>query len=244
MSQEVFQRYEKKYLLTEQVYEELRRRLDSYMQEDDYGLHTIRNIYYDTKSSELIRTSLEKPVYKEKFRVRCYGIPTKDSKIFLEIKKKYRGLVCKRRVEMTGEEAENYLHSGVYKTEKSQILKEIDYFLQMHPIEPRLYLAYDRIALFGKEDSDFRVTFDQNIRSRWDHLELTDDTKTEKLLEDGIYLMEVKTTDSLPLWFVQILSDLQIRSTSFSKYGKIYQKRYLKELKEADQREEDQKGAA
>lgn len=234
MSQEVFQRYEKKYLLTEQVYEELRKRLDFHMQEDVYGLHTIRNIYYDTKSSELIRTSLEKPVYKEKFRIRCYGMPTKDSTIFLEIKKKYRGVVYKRRVEMTGEEAEEYLHKGVYRAEKSQILKEIDYFLKMHPIEPRLYLAYDRIALFGNEDPEFRVTFDQNIRSRWDHLELTDDTETEKLLEDGLYLMEVKTRDSLPLWFVQILSDLQIRSTSFSKYGRIYQKKCMEDTKKTD----------
>lgn len=227
MGQEVFQRYEKKYLLTEQMYKEMRKRLSFYMQEDDYGLHTIRNIYYDTKNSELIRTSLEKPVYKEKFRIRCYGSPAESSSVFLEIKKKYRGVVYKRRVEMTKEEAKAYLEKGIYIEEKSQILREIDYFLQMYEVEPKLYLAYDRIALLGKEDDEFRITFDQNIRSRWEHLDLADDTKTENLLEGGRYLMEVKTKGSLPIWFVEILSELQIRSTSFSKYGRIYEKRQM-----------------
>ena len=48
------------------------------MAEDQYGLHTIRNIYYDTECDELIRTSIEGPKYKEKFRIRCYGKPTYD----------------------------------------------------------------------------------------------------------------------------------------------------------------------
>lgn len=225
MSQEVFNRYEKKYLIPEDVYLELRERISAHMQEDEYGLHTIRNIYYDTKNDELIQTSLEKPVYKEKFRVRCYGRPEADSMVFLEIKKKYRGIVNKRRVMMTRNQAEQYLKNGIYPQEKSQILKEIDYFLQFYQLKPNLYLAYDRIALYGKEDSDFRITFDQNIRSRWEHLDLADDTAVEYLLERGMYLMEVKTRNAMPLWFTEILSDLQIRSISFSKYGRIYQKK-------------------
>lgn len=225
MSQDVFNRYEKKYLLTEEVYLELRERIADHMQEDEYGLHTIRNIYYDTKNDELIRTSLQKPVYKEKFRVRCYGRPEADSTVFLEIKKKYRGIVNKRRTAMAKTEAEQYLKNRSYPGEKSQILQEIDYLLNFYQLQPNLYLAYDRIALYGKEDPDFRVTFDQNIRSRWEHLDLSDDTAVEYLLDQGMYLMEVKVKGAMPLWFTEILSELQIRSTSFSKYGKIYQKK-------------------
>ena len=49
MLQSVFNRYEKKYLMPERVYQELRGRLSPYMQVDSYGQHTICNIYYDTR---------------------------------------------------------------------------------------------------------------------------------------------------------------------------------------------------
>ena len=108
----VFNRYEKKFLIDEKTYALLKKELDVYMNEDEYGLHTIRNIYYDTLNDQLIRTSIEGPKYKEKFRVRCYGKPTYDSMCFLEIKKKYKGLVNKRRVAIPMEEAERYLIEG------------------------------------------------------------------------------------------------------------------------------------
>lgn len=224
MVQKVFNRYEKKYLLTEQQYKAIRQRLESYMEEDQYGLHTIRNIYYDTEDDELIRTSLEKPKYKEKFRVRCYGEPNEESDYFLEIKKKYKGIVNKRRIVMKPQEAKAYLENGEKPKEQSQIFREVDYVWNHYQLIPKAYLAYDRIALFGKEDSEFRVTFDQNIRSRDFALTLEKDTETTQLLKDGYYIMEVKISNAMPLWFVKILTELEIRSTSFSKYGNVYRK--------------------
>lgn len=224
MIQKVFNRYEKKYMLTRQQYEAIRQRLEPCMEEDQYGLHTIRNIYYDTEDDELIRTSLEKPKYKEKFRVRCYGEPNAESDYFLEIKKKYKGIVNKRRIVMKPQEAKAYLENGEKPREQSQIFREVDYVWNHYQLIPKIYLAYDRIALFGKEDAEFRVTFDQNIRSRDFALTLEKDTETTKLLKDGYYLMEVKISNAMPLWFVKILTELEIRSTSFSKYGNVYRR--------------------
>ncbi len=224
MIQNVFNRYEKKYLLTEEEYRGVRQRLEAYMKEDQYGLHTIRNLYYDTEDDELIRISLEKPKYKEKFRVRCYGEPDAESRYFLEIKKKYKGIVNKRRIVMKPEEAKAYLEQGKKPLQQSQIFREVDYVWNHYQLIPKLYLAYDRIALFGKEDSEFRITFDQKIRSRDFELTLENDTRTTKLLEDGYYLMEVKISNAMPMWFVQILTELGIYSTSFSKYGNVYRK--------------------
>ena len=222
MAQRVFNRYEKKFLIDEMTYQEIRSRLEKYMQVDDYGWHNIRNLYYDTDTDELIRTSIEKPQYKEKFRVRCYGQPTADTSYFLEIKKKYKGLVNKRRINLNREEADTFLqHNGV-GCAHDQIEKEISYFLQHYEVHPKLYLAYDRIALFGKDDKDFRVTFDKNIRSREENLTLDSDEDTMLLLKPGTYLMEVKISNAMPLWFVDILSTLNVRSCSFSKYGNIY----------------------
>lgn len=226
MAQAVFNRYEKKYLIPEEIYLELRSRLRPYMQEDQYGLHTICNIYYDTPDSYLIRHSIEKPVYKEKLRLRSYGIPTLQSTVFLEIKKKYRKVVNKRRIQLTLQEAYDYVERGIRPQTDSQILHEIDFFLSRYSLVKGIYLAYDRIALFGKEDHEFRVTFDQNIRSRRSLMGLENGDFGEMLLPEGYYLMESKIMGATPLWFTEILSDLAIYPVSFSKYGNIYKKEH------------------
>jgi len=224
MAQAVFNRYEKKYILSQPIYTALRKRLYKYMTEDEYGKHTICNIYYDTPDNLLIRRSIEKPVYKEKLRLRSYGIPTLDTKVFLETKKKYNKVVNKRRIQLTLREAYDYVEHGIRPKEDSQILREMDFFLDRYTLERGLYLAYDRVALFGNEDKDFRVTFDMNIRSRKEYMGLEDGDFGNLLIPQGYYLMESKVMGSTPLWFTKILSELQIFPASFSKYGNFYKK--------------------
>lgn len=226
MAQSVFNRYEKKYLMPEDVYLELRDRLAPYMQEDAYGLHTICNIYYDTPDSYLIRRSIEHPVYKEKLRLRSYGIPTLDSQVFLEIKKKYQKVVNKRRIQLSLKEAYAYIEHGVRPEADSQILHEIDFFLKRYPLERGLYLAYDRVALFGREEPEFWITFDRRIRSRRSFMGLENGDFGEMLLPSGYYLMESKIMGAAPLWFTELLSELFIYPVSFSKYGNIYKKEH------------------
>lgn len=226
MAQSVFNRYEKKYLMPEPVYRELRQRLIPYMQEDSYGLHTICNIYYDTEDSYLIRRSIEHPLYKEKLRLRSYGIPDLESEVFLEIKKKYRKVVNKRRIQLKLSEAYAFVEQGIRPEKDCQILHEIDFFLKRYPLVKSLYLAYDRIALFGRKDPSFRVTFDQNIRSRRKVMGLENGDYGEKLLPEGYFLMESKIMGAAPLWFTRLLSELSVYPVSFSKYGNIYKKEH------------------
>lgn len=229
---DVFQRVEKKYLMTAETYQLFQKEIQDYMQADQYGLHTICNIYFDTISDELIRNSIEKPVYKEKLRLRSYGIPNYNSQIFLEIKRKYKGIVYKRRVAMTLKEASYYLEHGIRPKNDSQILKEIDYFIKFYKPIPKLYLAYDRVAFFGKEDNNIRMTIDANIRSRKDDLALEQGDRGELLLEQDMYLLEIKVPNAYPIWLAEILSKLEIYPISFSKYGNIYKQNLLKEKEE------------
>lgn len=234
MEQTVFNRVEKKYLLTPKKFQKLWEELMKYMMVDEYGMHTICNIYYDTENNELIRNSIEKPVYKEKLRLRSYGVPENDDNVFLEIKKKYDGIVNKRRIVLPLNEAEEYLEHNGKVSQDSQILHEIDYFRNHYNLMPKLFLAYERVALFGKEDSEFRVTFDRNIRSRnWD-LSLEKGDSGVLLMEDGSILMEVKICNSVPMWFAKLLSKYQIFNTSFSKYGSVYKKQLKQELEGKD----------
>lgn len=218
--QNVFERVEKKYRLNQKQYDSFRNAAAQKLHMDEYGLHTIRNIYYDTPNYELIRRSIDKPKYKEKLRLRGYGEIQDESVVFLEIKKKYQGVVYKRRTQLAFMQAREYLESGSI-TKKNQILKEIDYFIKFYRPKPRVYLAYDREAFVGNEDENLRITIDQNIRSRSHRLELSYDGEC-KLLNPGEYLMEIKVKEAYPMWLADLLGKLEIYPVSFSKYGAVY----------------------
>ena len=224
----VFRRVEKKYLITEEQYRLLIEMSKEYLEVDTFEYSTICNIYFDTDDYLLVNRSIEKPIYKEKIRLRSYGIPKKNSKVFLEIKKKYKGIVGKRRISVPLREIYKYLDKGIYPNCDKQIMDEIDYCFKLYNLKPKVFLAYDRHSYKGIENPDFRLTFDKNIRSRTCDLYLEDGDSGNLLLEGGEYIMEVKTLGAFPLWFSHILSNLKIYPISFSKYGNVYKKQILK----------------
>lgn len=220
--QDVFRRYEKKYLLSLQQYKQLKMMMGHYMKVDDFGTHTIANIYYDTEDYALVRTSIEKPLYKEKLRVRSYGIPQKEEGVFVEIKKKYKGVVYKRRAQMPLEAADAFLVGNVCDNNTSQILQEIEWFKnRYHPV-PKVLIAYERTAYYSTQEDDIRITFDQNIRFREHDLDLSKGHYGKPLVHSGKILMEIKIPGVMPLWLSQMLAHLEIYPTSFSKYGNCY----------------------
>ena len=219
MAQCIFKRLEVKYLLSEKQYNQIRERLSGRMEVDEYGLSTISSIYYDTENYDIIRTSLEKPAYTEKLRLRTYGEVREDSTAFLELKKKYDGVVYKRRITLPLKEAMDYLNKGIYPSKDSQILREIDYFIKHYEPERKTYVAYDRIAMYGIEDEALRITFDKNIRTAFDRDDLLQGPEGTPVIKEGERLMEIKAAGAMPLWLVNILSDLEIYPVSFSKYG-------------------------
>lgn len=233
-TQMVFKRYEMNYLLNRKQKERVLQAMEPYMELDSYGRSTIRNIYYDTDNYRLIRTSLEKPVYKEKLRVRSYQAVTPEDKVFVELKKKYDSVVYKRRVSMEEGQAMKYLAGMAPSPLHTQITEEIDYVLQFYQsLEPRVFLSYEREAYFTKEPGEFRVTFDENILFREEDLSLGCGIYGESLLAPDWTLMEIKTPGGIPLWMVRVLSEEKINKTSFSKYGSAYQTMFMRERGES-----------
>ena len=228
MSVNVFRRKETKYILSEDMYNALLDKIKPHIKEDKYFISHIYNIYYDTPYDYLIMKSIEGPKYKEKVRLRSYCIPSLDDEVFLEIKKKYNGIVGKRRIKLKLSDFYKYIETGELSTENGQIKQEIDYCFKQYNLEPRRFLCYDRYAYVDKDNSTFRVTFDFNIKSRKDDLKLEHGDKGENFFDENLYVMEVKALDAYPMWFTKIISELKIYPTSFSKYGRIYQK-YFKE---------------
>lgn len=221
--QTIFERYEMKYLLTPAQKEAILRGMQPYMQLDQYGRSTIRNLYFDTDTFRLVRRSLEKPAYKEKLRVRSYQPAQGQTPVFVELKKKYRSIVYKRRLVLPWEPVFQSFQTGEPLPVHSQIAREIEYFRQYYaPLSPKVYLSYEREAYYALDGSDFRVTLDEAIRYRTQQLTLEGENRGQLLLPPGHTLMELKTSGGIPLWMCRLMTQQGVYRTSFSKYGTAY----------------------
>ena len=218
----IFKRIEKKYLLFEMQYEALLDRIGSHLKPDEYGRSTVQSLYLDTPDYRIIRNSIEAVDYKEKLRLRSYGTATPDSTVFLELKKKYGGVVYKRRVAMSLTEAERYLTQRTRPFE-SQIMSEIDWAMHLYGWpKPMMMIACEREAWFDEEHPDLRLTFDRNIRYRENDLHLGRSSAGIVLLPERTVLLEIKTAGAMPLWLAEALDREEIFPGSFSKYGAAY----------------------
>ena len=219
--QAVFRRRELKYLITPDQRDTVLAAMAPHMAPDPYGRTTVRNIYFDTPDYRLIRRSIERPVYKEKLRLRAYQRATPGSRVFVELKKKYDHVVYKRRLSLTEAEALDWLCGRMHCGDHSQIAREIDYFLSFYEgLRPTVFLSYQREAYhYG----DFRVTFDEDVLCRQDHVSLEAEIGGTPILPPGKILMEIKCAGAIPLWMTEVLTRQRIFRTSFSKYGTAYQ---------------------
>lgn len=222
MDNNIFRRVEEKYFLTKEQRDKLLENIDGYIEHDKFFKSNIMNIYFDNNNNELVIRSGDKPIYKDKVRLRSYGVPTLDDDVFLEIKSKYNGVTGKRRIQMKLSEFYDYINNKGSK--KNQIMDEIKYLFDYYNLKPNYFIAYDRFSYKAVDNENLRITFDSNLRSRKDDLRLEDGDNGVNYFDKEVYIMEVKTLDSMPLWLTKSLSDLKIFPISFSKYGEIYKK--------------------
>jgi SPX domain protein involved in polyphosphate accumulation len=224
-----FKRHEQKYIVEEQKYIILEKELKIRCKPDQFANTTICSIYFDTPDYYLIRRSLEKPVYKEKLRLRSYGQFSKEEHVFVELKKKYKGVVCKQRIDISVDEASEYLSEGKRPSEQNQVIKEIDRLYNLYgQLKPKMWISSHRTAWQGiGEDTALRITFDRDILWRENQLNLEEGIWGEPIFVHGERIMEIKSPQALPFWLARLLSELEIYPTSFSKYGTAYKQSIL-----------------
>jgi len=220
--QNVFSRNEKKYLITGAQADQLIEALADNMEPDMHGEYWVQNLYFDTENWDIIQTSMEKPYYKEKIRLRCYGMPETTDRMFLEFKKKYSGVVYKRRLPILPSDISEYGVDEILSKDNSQIAKELAYHIDRTGAVEKFYLAYYRRAFAGINDEGLRLTVDSNICYRLDTLRFTEPSLGCSFLDPNMFLLEIKTPLSIPLWLAHLLCEIGIFSTSFSKYATCF----------------------
>ena len=219
MFQTVFKRYEKKYIIDGGQYEELKNYLTYNAVPDEYGKSRVCSLYYDTPDYRLIRASIEKPVFKEKIRLRSYGVPRSADDVFLEIKRKYKGVVYKRRSVMPLSRAAGFPETA----RDTQIEKELAWCFDFYEgLAPQMLITYKRHAYTALSDPELRITFDSELLFRDYDLRLDKGIYGRKLLPHGERIMEIKIAGAIPLWLAGLLDELKIYPASYSKYGTAY----------------------
>lgn len=223
----VMKRHEIKYLLSPEQTEFMKEQLQGHMVVDKFGKTSIESLYYDTPDYRMIRISLEKPAFKEKIRLRSYGLADEGSPVFLELKRKADHVVYKRRVESTLSETEKFFEGEKNVFAEGQISKEIMAFRDYYKdLVPACLIVYDRVAYY-EPDGDLRLTIDENPRYRMDDLNLTKSLDGTSLLPEGWTILEIKVQDAMPLWLSAILAAGKMYKSSFSKYGEAYKRQIL-----------------
>ena len=216
MNDSIFRRVEIKYLISKDKKDELLELISDNLVKDDYYESHISNIYFDNVNNDLLISSLEKPLYKAKIRLRCYEDDVRDdTNMYLEIKEKYDSVVFKRRVSLTYNEYKSYMNDGIIKN--NQIFKEIDYYFKKYNLQPYVYVNYDRFS-YKTVDNSVRITIDSNLRSSVDNRDFIE------YFDGDEYIVEIKLLDAMPLWLTSVLSKLKIYPTTFSKVGSVYTK--------------------
>jgi SPX domain protein involved in polyphosphate accumulation len=192
----------------------------------------VQNLYYDTVDWDIVRESIEKPLYKEKLRLRYYDQYSPESQGFLELKKKYDGIVYKRRIAFPLGNLNSHCVREIVSAADSQISREIGFFLQSNAVSEKIYIAYKRTAYNGMEDKGLRVTFDKDIVFNVSRLDSFNSGVGCQILNQNQMIMEIKTLGAIPLWLTQVLSKNNIFPGSFSKVGICYAEYIFKQAPE------------
>ena len=220
-----FLRREVKYKISAEQFDVLRKEFAPHLTPDKYYFEKIHNIYYDNIYDEIIRKSMERPVFKEKLRLRTYENDGKIfDEVFVEMKNKFDGTVFKRRIKIPLADGRRLLQgeSPAQILGEGQIAQEIMHFIRKTQCAPKIYIRYDRYSYSG--ENEFRVTFDTNVVSRLVHLDFGSHADDVPQLLQGEYLIEAKSYFAFPLWFTNALTKYKIYPESFSKYGRIYER--------------------
>lgn len=218
---ESFLRSEKKYLLDKHQYQELRKELENYVKADKFPSSKVYSIYYDNDDYCLITKSIEKPMFKEKLRIRSYGQLNDDDTVYVELKKKFDGVVYKKRTTAKYGDAIKNIKDCDFKDVSTG--NEIKHLISYYgDLKPKVFIGSNRFYFIGKQDNNLRITFDEDITYRIKDVYLNESNYDKKLNDKC--LMEIKVLGTIPLWLSRILDRLHIYSSSFSKVGNVFLK--------------------
>ena len=229
-------RYERKYLVPNEIMDQLRHRLmafvqpDIYAKKNEHGIHqyTVRSIYLDSLDMECYNQKESGIQLRRKLRIRGYNQKDSDSKVVLEIKRKIGNRIKKHRASLYFNDLDDMLRNArledvIITNQREEALDDARRFffhLKKKQYRPSNLVVYEREAYQGKMDQGVRITFDKDIRSRlYPKLETLYNDRNLKRLFYNHFVLEIKySTNEMPLWAKSLVQEFKLRNDAISKY--------------------------
>jgi len=227
----LFNRIEKKYLLSPSIAGLLKAQISFYIPCDEKAIQSpfISSIYFDNKVWKCFWDHKNKINPRFKIRFRRYSNRNEsNSKGFLEIKSKVYSSTIKDRIKIDYEHLDfvsehpfspelqssnQRIEVNNYEGTYYKILREI----KTHQLEPVVNILYRREA-FENLERTLRITFDTNLKFKRINGINASSIINPLTLTDQFYVMEVKYSSKLPNWLSSLVKSYELKKQRFSKY--------------------------
>jgi len=222
-------RYEIKYLISDELAAQIREHIAPYTEVDPYAAerpeqqYTVRSIYFDTSRFDFYYDKIDGLKIRKKLRLRVYNEFGEDVSAFLEIKRRYGNVVVKERARLPLQDVKSLLVSRsapeLVGDNGKRVLGKFLYNVAKRDLRPTALITYEREAFVGLMDDRVRVTLDENVRSyMFPGLSQLFDDDDLRSFTDGRIILEMKFDGYMPKWFRGVIAALGLRAQSVSKY--------------------------
>ncbi len=226
------QRFELKYIVSEETALHIRDFVRSYLELDENGIgkpnfsYPVHSLYLDSDDLCLYWSTINGDKNRFKLRLRFYN-DDPDTPVFFEIKRRMNNCIMKQRGGVR-RDAVGWLLAGhlpepshlVSRDPKQMLaLQRFCQLMQSIHAKPKIHIAYLREAWVPHGDNSARLTLDRNVRSE---PELTPELSTRMehpvVVWGNEVVLELKFTNRYPDWFRELVRVFGVRQCGAAKY--------------------------
>jgi SPX domain protein involved in polyphosphate accumulation len=227
------QRFELKYLINEDLTEQMRSFVSAYLEPDEYGIgkpgqaYPVHSVYLDSDDLATHQWTINGTKNRFKLRLRYYDEkPT--TPVFFEVKARVDNCILKQRCGVR-REAVPILLAGQLPEPDHLLSKEPRHLVALHRFNflmvklnarPKVHNSYRREAWVSASDNSVRVTFDRCIR-------IEPHFKPEAVIAHfnpirvfpEFTVLELKFTTRFPNWLRDLVRTFNLMQFSSAKYS-------------------------
>ena len=226
------QRFERKYLVTEEHARQVRQFIRAYLEPDEHSsispdlAYPVHSLYFDSDQLTTYWATVHCEKSRFKLRLRYYD-ENPDGPVFFEIKRRVNECVLKQRGAVHKSAAPLLASGGfpepqhlpTYNPGALAALRNFDRLRQQISAHPKVYVAYEREAWVHPETNAVRITLDRHVRGETVRLIRFSTNMTAPCYPfGGKVVLELKFTNRFPDWFGQLVRHFDLVQCGAPKY--------------------------
>lgn len=217
-------RYELKYRLTYQQYQQVKSALYPYVQIDSYTAavpsrkYLVRSLYFDSPDYQAYNEKLGGNHSRYKFRIRTYSNTMENGAVVrVEAKLRNGGKTEKHGALISVMAYCDFMRHYHWECEPNPVLIEFERSVHARILRPKVLVQYEREGFRARDKEDIRITFDHHVSSAVSKSLFPIHAFFRQHFPHQI-ILEIKHRDQQPDWLKSIVQDHSLKIESNSKY--------------------------